>query len=230
MNSPPPHPTPPQTRRSSCRGRSMCPWRRLPQGHCCADICCSLVCAPCVECQLLGETEKRGGIYGEWSESSARSRFEQPWKFGLFNCMDDLRTCEWHTFFYVHPSQNSKFLRRAPALVAGAMNVGFAEIREFCVVWGKVRPRCCRVRWMMASRKMKLLCGGVTASMLSVPFRPALFCGACVIFGCLPLSARPFRDTSCLPSSSHRCLSLYLVFYPPKITRFPCESISSKTS
>lgn len=55
---------------------------------------CSLVCAPCVACQLLGETEKRGGVYGEWSESSARSRFEQPWKFGLFNCLDDCTTCE----------------------------------------------------------------------------------------------------------------------------------------
>lgn len=70
-------------------------WGGGKQGHCCADIVCSTVCAPCVMCQLLAETEERGNIHNDWTKHSARSRFEQPWKFGLFNsCLDDCPTCE----------------------------------------------------------------------------------------------------------------------------------------
>lgn len=64
------------------------------QGHCCADIMCSLLCTPCVACQLLAETKIRGGLHDDWGTNPTRPRFEQPWKFGLLKCTDDLTTCE----------------------------------------------------------------------------------------------------------------------------------------
>ena len=57
---------------------------------------CSMLCTPCVACQLLGETEKRGPIHDHWREGSNRANVEQPWKFGMFNCFDDCTTCESH--------------------------------------------------------------------------------------------------------------------------------------
>ena len=72
------------------------PHRKRKQGHCCADIMCSMLCTPCVACQLLGETEKRGPIHDHWREGSHRANVEQPWKFGMFNCFDDCTTCESH--------------------------------------------------------------------------------------------------------------------------------------
>eukprot|EP00904_Undaria_pinnatifida_P001692 jgi/Undpi1/11523/HiC_scaffold_30.g13820.m1 len=71
------------------------PHRKRKQGHCCADIMCSMLCTPCVACQLLGETEKRGPIHDHWREGSHRANVEQPWKFGMFNCFDDCTTC-WY--------------------------------------------------------------------------------------------------------------------------------------
>ncbi|CAN0016752.1 unnamed protein product [Pylaiella littoralis] len=81
-----------------CAARNMVRHGYGIKGHCCMDILCSLACAPCVVCQLLGETEKRGGMHDSWSASSARSRYEQPWKFGLFNCLDDCTTCSYAFF------------------------------------------------------------------------------------------------------------------------------------
>ncbi|CAM9868010.1 unnamed protein product [Ascophyllum nodosum] len=68
------------------------------KGHCCADIICSILCAPCVACQIMGETEKRGAINSGWDPTSGRTSFEQPWKFGLFSCFDDCGTCAYGCF------------------------------------------------------------------------------------------------------------------------------------
>ncbi|CAM9237855.1 unnamed protein product [Scytosiphon promiscuus] len=66
------------------------------KGHCCSDILCSLACGPCVMCQMLAETKQRGNVHDDWTKSSARSRYEQPWKFGLFsNYLDDCTTCSY---------------------------------------------------------------------------------------------------------------------------------------
>ncbi|CAM9834690.1 unnamed protein product [Ectocarpus sp. 6 AP-2014] len=83
---------------SPCAARNIVRHGYGIKGHCCADIMCSLVCAPCVTCQLMGETEKRGCVYDSWNDQSARSRREQPWKFGLFNCLDDWTTCSYGFF------------------------------------------------------------------------------------------------------------------------------------
>lgn len=70
------------------------------QGHCFADIMCSLCCAPCVACQLLAETGKRGSVVDDWDEETGRRDYEQPWKFGLFNCLDDCVTCEFGNYYH----------------------------------------------------------------------------------------------------------------------------------
>ncbi|CAM9709216.1 unnamed protein product, partial [Choristocarpus tenellus] len=64
------------------------------QGHCCTDVCCSMICTPCMTCQVLGETEDRGSVVDRWSLNTHRPAFEQPWKFGLANYCEDCRHCE----------------------------------------------------------------------------------------------------------------------------------------
>ncbi|CAM9519528.1 unnamed protein product, partial [Laminaria digitata] len=81
-----------------CAARSIIRHGYGIKGHCCADIMCSMLCTPCVACQLLGETEKRGPIHDHWREGANRANIEQPWKFGMFNCFDDCTTCGYACF------------------------------------------------------------------------------------------------------------------------------------
>ncbi|CAM9637312.1 unnamed protein product [Phaeothamnion confervicola] len=65
------------------------------KGHYCDDCWASICCGPCVACQLLGETEERGSVVERWALNPHRTVSEQPWKFGLCSCTEDLPNCAY---------------------------------------------------------------------------------------------------------------------------------------
>ncbi|CAM9871769.1 unnamed protein product [Discosporangium mesarthrocarpum] len=81
-----------------CIGRNLIREGYMIEGHCCTDILCSIMCGPCVTCQLLGETIERGSVVERWSLNPHRPVYEQPWRFGLANCCEDISNCAYGTF------------------------------------------------------------------------------------------------------------------------------------